>query len=190
MAVRPLTGVGRPWPSKDRRVLPEGRHWSSSGGGSQATVMVACLFQPPRCGHCHRIGEEAILLTFRSLLSDLGLGDFTLVLCPSSHLQSNTNKQKGGKKMLCSQTKLSFIASTLTYPYWRNVSAPKLAPWHGYSATRGNRDVFVFGICYLFFFLLSLLFEMANPLLITHCFYSVYYQNYTPPTPPQALFIY
>lgn len=30
-------------------------------------------------------------------------------------------------KVLCSQTKLSFIASALTYPCWRNVSTLKLA---------------------------------------------------------------
>ena len=34
---------------------------------------------------------------------------------------------KTERKVLCSQTKLSFIASTLAYPHWRNVSVLKLA---------------------------------------------------------------
>ena len=34
---------------------------------------------------------------------------------------------KKERKVLCSQTKLSFIAPTLAYPHWRNVSALKLA---------------------------------------------------------------
>lgn len=67
MALRTLTGVGRPWPPKREGRCPEGHCESSRGGeSSQDAVTVACLFQPPRCGHCHRIGKEAILLTFRS----------------------------------------------------------------------------------------------------------------------------
>ena len=54
---------------------------------------------------------------------------------------------KKERKVLRSQTKLSFIASTLAYPNWRNVSALKLALGCWYSETARNSSLG--GICYL-----------------------------------------
>jgi hypothetical protein len=85
---------------------------------------------------------------------NLRLGDLNVVLCiPVLVIK---NRKEG--KVLCYQTKLSVIASSLAY-----LSALKLALWHGYSETENNRRVFVFETHCLF---KRLLFETADPLLI------------------------
>lgn len=101
MAVQLLTGVGRPWPSEERRVQP----WGPPLEQQRKGALKPQSWSPISFSHPDvvvAIGEERRQYSWHCVpsLSDLGLDDFTLVLLlrPSSHHQSNTNKQKGGKK--------------------------------------------------------------------------------------------
>lgn len=189
----PLTGVGRPWPPKREGTLPRGplleKQWPrrlSGCGHGCLSLSSTQMWSWPKNSR----GSNSLDIPFPLYLTLAWVILHSFCFYGPILLSRGTliTRKEKKKKMVRSQTKLSFIASTLTYPYWRNVPALKLALWHGYSETARNRTVFVWGICYLF---KSLLFEMANPLLIMFCFYSVYYQNYTPPaSPPGARFIY
>lgn len=118
-----------------------GCFWESSGGdSSEPARMAAQLFHPPRCSHCQKtVGARSSQHTVPSW-SDLGLGDFDLVcvyiLLPINRAILVNRKES---RVLSHQTKLSFIAPTLIYPHWKNVSALNLVLWHGYSKTPKSR---------------------------------------------------